>query len=230
MSRNNPPDILAAQAKLLEVAQRQTVMIWAQKWLKRNLIKNEEIQKKLEMLGKQVAAAQAHANAQALRTAQTTSRKQQVQNQTVNFLPIFFVKISFRNRQNQITRRIVDQLQKWTRASHEWSRNLRTSSASSTSSAKMSGRLTPAAKGENAHWTSNRVLQRWNKKMFPSMFYIFSNRKITAAKLGCRCQSIWRHLLHRPAVLIRTKNLCLFVWQIIVLDLNLAKNLISKIV
>merc|ERR1712037_1040776 len=66
MSRNNPPDILAAQAKLLEVAQRQT---------------NEEIQKKLEMLGKQVAAAQAQANAQALRTAQTNSRKQQVQNQ-----------------------------------------------------------------------------------------------------------------------------------------------------
>ncbi|CBY19832.1 unnamed protein product [Oikopleura dioica] len=67
MSRNNPPDILAAQAKLLEVAQRQT---------------NEEIQKKLEMLGKQVAAAQAQANAQALRTAQTTSRKQQAQSQT----------------------------------------------------------------------------------------------------------------------------------------------------
>ena len=63
MSRNNPPDILAAQAKLLEVAQRQT---------------NEEIQKKLEMLGKQVAAAQAHANAQAQR-AQVSGRKRQEQ-------------------------------------------------------------------------------------------------------------------------------------------------------
>jgi hypothetical protein len=63
MSRNNPPDILAAQAKLLEVAQRQT---------------NEEIQKKLEMLGKQVAAAQAHANAQAQR-AQASGRKRQEQ-------------------------------------------------------------------------------------------------------------------------------------------------------
>ena len=63
MSRNNPPDILAAQAKLLEVAQRQT---------------NEEIQKKLEMLGKQVAAAQAHANAQ-MHRAQMTGRKRQEQ-------------------------------------------------------------------------------------------------------------------------------------------------------
>merc|ERR1712037_826067 len=62
MSRNNPPDILAAQAKLLEVAQRQT---------------NEEIQKKLEMLGKQVAAA----------PAQTNSRKQQVQNQPKSTKP-----------------------------------------------------------------------------------------------------------------------------------------------
>lgn len=63
MSRNNPPDILAAQAKLLEVAQRQT---------------NEEIQKKLEMLGKQVAAAQAHVNAQVQR-AQASGRKRQEQ-------------------------------------------------------------------------------------------------------------------------------------------------------
>ncbi|CAG5097240.1 Oidioi.mRNA.OKI2018_I69.XSR.g14992.t1.cds [Oikopleura dioica] len=60
MSRNNPPDIIAAQAKLLEVAQRQT---------------NEEIQKKLEMLGKQVAAAQAAANYRAMAETKPTYKE-----------------------------------------------------------------------------------------------------------------------------------------------------------
>lgn len=46
MNRSQPPDVIAAQQKLLEVAQRQT---------------NAEIQQKLELLGKQVAAAQAQA-------------------------------------------------------------------------------------------------------------------------------------------------------------------------
>jgi len=71
------------------------------------------------MLGKQVAAAQAQANAQALRTAQTTSRKQQAQSQTVNLPNYFLLELIFRNRQSQTTRRIDGQLQKWTRASRE---------------------------------------------------------------------------------------------------------------
>jgi len=149
------------------------------------------------MLGKQVAAAQAQANAQALRTAQTTSRKQQAQSQTVNLPNYFLLELIFRNRQSQTTRRIDGQLQKWTRASREWSRNSRTLSASSTSSAKTSGRLMLAAKGEKAHWTSNRVLKRCNKTMFLSMFNNFLNPEICAAKLGYRRQSIWLHIYYR---------------------------------
>ena len=60
-----PPEILAAQQKLLEAAQRKTVRKCPNLFL--NLkFQNEEIQRKLELLGKQVAAAQAQQQAQAL--------------------------------------------------------------------------------------------------------------------------------------------------------------------
>ncbi|CAG5109859.1 Oidioi.mRNA.OKI2018_I69.chr2.g4335.t1.cds [Oikopleura dioica] len=55
-----PPEILVAQQRLLEEAQRKT---------------NEEIQRKLELLGKQVAAAQAQQQAEAL--MKQVQRKQQ---------------------------------------------------------------------------------------------------------------------------------------------------------